>query len=163
VESGVAKLLDTLLEGGPGGIPWGVCSSGATGPSSVIAAGATLNTLPGHSSVYTVEAVVREGDPMTLSIKGSPGEFVWLVVGFGDLPMMLPMPGFQGVFMAGLPWLPIPLGTVPAGGTLNLPSSTPELPAGLDFVGLTTQVILGTSGSWVLGSPRMTWVLDSAF
>ena len=162
VESGLARLLDTTLEGGVGGPSAGLGGvDGASGPASVIDPGATLITLTGDARVYTADAVLREGDTTTLTLHGHAAEFAWLLIGFGDLPAMLPAPTWKGVFVPGLPWFPAFLGSVPAGGVLTGPVTVGTLPVGLEGLRLDTQAVMGGAGDWTLGTPRMLWLLDA--
>lgn len=161
VAAGSVRLLDCVVEGGVGGSTWGFCSDGDPGVPWKVSSAGTLQLLTESARSFDVDAVLREGGSTTLRLEGLPGDFAWLLLGLGDLPDMQASPALSGIFVPGLPWLPAFVGTVPASGNLVLPSSVGDLPAGFDLVRLSTQAVMGSQGAWVLGTPRMTWIVDA--
>lgn len=80
-----ALLHDSQLLGGPGGFPFGPGTPGMTGTPLVVVDG-VVRDLSGTSKTLELSSPVREGSPFTLTVRGKPGDLVWLAWGTEPLP-----------------------------------------------------------------------------
>ncbi|NOT29768.1 MAG: hypothetical protein HOP15_04880 [Planctomycetes bacterium] len=143
-------LQDSILEGGAGGTPTGSGLPGADGEALVILTGRT-HAVAGSSKALELSSPVREGAPVTLTVRGKPGDLVWLRLALS--PDGLAHRGLApGLF----------LGRIPAGGVLVLTLSAPNLPAGREGLVFFCQATVRDTDSqrFVASSPSALVLLD---
>lgn len=112
-----ARLQDSILQGGEGGVPFGPGLPGEDGEALVITSGVT-HAVAGSSKALELSSPVREGSPVTMTIRGKQGDLVWLRCALRPDRLAI---------RSQTSWF---LGKIPAGGVLVLTPSAPELPAG---------------------------------
>ena len=159
-----AVLMDNVTTGGFGGqgglgfyFPSG--NPGAMGQGEFLLTNATSTELSGTARVFGAPTVVREGDPVTLSVQGAPGDSVYL--------LQSPAPGyhlsipFQGVvLLGGLPSLK-QAGVIPSNGTLQRSFPASDLGPGVQ-AGLTRmQMWLSGPSGITLTNPVALTILDA--
>jgi len=124
----------------------------------------TLVDYEGTSRRLLTSSPAREGEDLTVSINGEPGDQVSLLVGL--LPAHLPLPKFSGALYLDPSTMlgPLPLVTLPESAVL-VPLTIPELGPGLDVVPLELQLfVTDASGEVsVLSGPGQAVLLDAAF
>jgi hypothetical protein len=159
----VLRTVGSTLEGGAGGLGFSFCGPGNPGlPTEVLGGFADLDLA---AAVFRFEAapVAREGGAIDFTLTGTPGEPVILMFGFAPQPIWLavikaPLLPEVATFVA------IPLGNLPASGTLSLPAVVPELGPGIQFVRWFAQVLAPSTIEGPLGGyGQAQTLLDSAF
>ncbi len=158
----LVRVRDTQLAGGQGGVVAAGCAGavGADGLETEVTAG-TIAALAGAARSLTTNSFVVEGDDVTLSFRGEPGDTVTLLTSASLGPSLFFAPSQTTLHLA-LPFLTIPLTTVPASGTLEIAAPVPLLPGGLDFVTVPVQALFFTSPSERFTSGPSAIVLYSA-
>lgn len=154
-----AQLLDNALSGGAAGkSAFGV--PGEPGEPQMLA-GPTLLYAGSSHALLTTKVPIREGEAFTLSLTGAPGDVASLVASLA--PGKVPQKSLGGVLTLGLPLLlgPLPLGAIPASGTLEIPVVLPELGPGLEAVPLFLQGLVAESELTRLASPLTLVLLDA--
>ncbi len=116
-----AWIQDSILLGGAGGMPYGSGLPGADGEALVVTSGA-LHSRAGPSKTLEVPSPVRAGDLITFTVRGEPGDLVWLHLARKPLHLKAQRSPMDGHF----------LGRIPAGGELVSSPFVPRLPAGLE-------------------------------
>jgi hypothetical protein len=107
--------------------------------------------------------LVREHQPAALLATGQPGDVVFVLAGSSVL-LGKALNGPEGALIFDLKQLPAPLalGTIPAGGSLALSFTLPDLPPGLDGLRLFVQgIFLGAEGATLGGASAMAWISDA--
>jgi hypothetical protein len=125
---------------------------------------ATVHRL--HSAIHTLEltAPTREGESVTVSLHGEPGDmaFLWS----SPDPAWLLLPTHEGVLLVDRfapGFLVTALGTLDGSGELSLSVPVPELGQGVQDVVLTVQGVFVADGVTLLGSASTAVLLDSGF
>ncbi|MEM7202717.1 MAG: hypothetical protein AAF628_20790 [Planctomycetota bacterium] len=127
--SSTLRHVATTFVGGPGGTAPPSCAPGATGTPTQVVAG-TVEDLGGPSHALTAGGPTREGETLTLSVDGPPGDAVSLWFAARSSPALLPL--LRGPFLLDPVGLGgFVLGTIPASGTLSVAFPAPALPAGV--------------------------------
>jgi hypothetical protein len=152
--------------GGATGVYMGstACSSGSTADGApgfgVEVWSGAVQELPGTPVQLHVPSPVREQQVLTASVSGPPGLPVILLAGpeFGALSLA----AVSGPLLTGIPQLVLPLGPLPASGTLTLQAAVPELGAGLQFASWTLQVVTIENGQHIAGPATSVLLLDSS-
>jgi hypothetical protein len=125
------------VSGGAGGIA--VCGPPATNGVDGPASTGVVDPVPGTRRALHAPGVVREGDSLSLLVDGVPGERVVLFLGpprsQGYAPQYFGVPHLGSVLRR------LPLGTIPASGTLAASLPVPELGAGVESAPTTFQAL----------------------
>lgn len=157
----ILRLRDTTLAGGLGG----QLSDGSFGPNgqlTAISAG-LLQNLSFTARQATLTALVREGQPATLTVSGPAGQAAGLLLAIELSYAQLS--GSKGVSLLAPPFLgPIALGTIPGPGTLqlSLPIAAGAL-QGLDGLRIDVQAFTAGSEGLILSNLTSTVIVDPAF
>ena len=158
----VSVLLDNTLAGGLGGpAGWFGMHNGLPGQPLV---GSGAVQLPGRARKSKLNGVVREQQLLGTTFQGLPGDQVWLL-GAPTARFYLSL-AYNGVFLAKLsPFLTfVPLGTIPASGTLTVQRGVGELGAGINDRLTHTQALFVDAGGvpWLADAQPLV-VLDSSY
>ncbi|QDU65689.1 hypothetical protein [Engelhardtia mirabilis] len=157
-------LLDTAIAGGAGGAAGGSsCSAGNPGAATSIEVGsppADLGlTWPARH--YDIPSPIRSGQVGLLELTATPGELAWAIFSVDTAP--IPFPAFKGSLALAGPLIFAYAGQVPAGGTLAVPVNI-NLPPGVPYALAYEQgLFFSLEDEFVLGTPRLGWVLASTF
>lgn len=129
-------------------------------PNIEVAGASSATLLPGRALLLDVASSKVEGDSVQARITGEPGTAMLLLAGNAATPAVLP--GIAGELLVGPPLFAVPLGALPASGTLDVAGTLGPLPAGVDAASIALQIAgAGASGAgW--SSPRLLVVLDAA-
>lgn len=154
--------------GGGGGCAWCPplpqpppgCSGGSGGTPAAIA-GAVVQ-LPGSGPRLTTSGLVREGNPLSLSVSGTPGDVVSLVISPRTRhELFLPL---GGTLHYGTGTRRLALGQIPGTGVLDATLPVGSLAAGVDALQRHLQVLTRpVGGASSLGSPAVLTILDQQF
>ncbi|HEX5011279.1 MAG TPA: hypothetical protein VFY71_12850 [Planctomycetota bacterium] len=158
-------LRGVTAAGGAAGVYVGStdCSSGSTADGApgfgVQVSSGAVQELSGTPIQLHVASPVREQQVLTASVSGPAGLPVILLASptFGKLSLV----AVSGPLLTGIPQLVLPLGPLPASGTLSLQAAVPELGAGLQFASWTLQVISIEGGQRIAGPATSLLLLDS--
>ena len=157
-----ALHASTFVGGESGAFP--PCGTAGT-PGAPILNSGTLHSNPTSALELTTPTVAREGQTITLTIEGVPGDQVNLAAGlqtaFRELMdgVLLVRPG-----PSSLSPLRGHLGTIGPSGIFTVPYTLPQLPAGTGALNLWFQALARhTDGRRTLGSFSVVTVLDSAY
>ncbi len=151
-------------DGGPGGFWNPNCILPQDGQPGVPLEGVTVQSVPGLHRVLTLPVPLRESEPFTGSVAAAPGEFAALL--WSTSPDHVEVPDLPGQLLVSLgpPVHLRLLGFVPAGGTLDVPTSLPELGPGVESLRLFLQPLVQDAGGALhLGQPITLVGLDAAF
>ncbi len=170
------------LPGGPGGNglhnPWAaeifylesVFTPGVQGAGYVVPGGTPALPIAGSATAWSGSAksigflkLLREGQATPLGVGGEPGESV--LVFASVLTQGLLSEKAKGTFTPGLNALlgPFALGVVPAAGQVNVNVVMPDLPPGVEGVGLYLQAVLVGPSTVTLSSWGHLTLLDASF
>ena len=160
---------DTFVAGHGGG--GGQVSTGGAQPGEDGADGHDILLLAGgsstelHSTVRSLQASSpqREGQTVTLTVKGEPGDLVaaWIAPA-AEWQLLAAHFGVLLIDRSGAS-AALPLGVLPASGTLQAGFEVPELPPGIDDVTLFVQGLFASQGQARLGSASVVVLLDAGF
>lgn len=130
-------------------------------PNVTIAGASAVTSLTGHPLLVDVAAIQVEGGSVHARITGEPGTRTVLLAGPAAIPASLP--GVAGELLVAAPMLVVPLGSMPANGTLAVDGMLRSMPAGVEAASFTLQTagIATTGAAW--SNPRLLVVLDAAF
>ncbi|MEM7305381.1 MAG: hypothetical protein AAF682_01860 [Planctomycetota bacterium] len=167
VASGFAFSSGTALEAGILGT-FGASQSGETSQSIVLdspgafdVTGGTQTVIPGTARSFQATAVAREGESITMTWEGVPGELA--ILNLSGSPGGVFFAPFNGSGVLGLPLLLVDgIGSIPAGGSLSVDIPVPELGAGVEglvFYAQGSFADLGT-GAIHLGGGSVIALLD---
>lgn len=154
-----ARALDSSITAGPSGDPAAGCGTVPTSPDVVAGAGSFVQ-LSGHSNTLSSSAPAREGQTVTLTLEGVPGEAAFLLL--AAAPADIALSKLQSVLLVD-PAAPLLvfLGQLPASGLLGfsggVPAVIPSL-AWLPVYGQGLTVAPGDTGR--LGAPTTLVLLD---
>jgi len=154
-----AQLLDNEFFGGAAGkSSFGV--PGDPGEPFVLA-GPVIEFDGSAHALLSSKVAVREGETFTLSVSGAPGDLASLVASLA--PGKVPLKSLGGVLTLELPLLlaPLPIGAIPASGTLEIPVTLPELGPGAEAVPLFLQGVVAEAVETRLASPLTLVLLDA--
>jgi hypothetical protein len=158
----VTRLAATIT-GGPGGACPPCGTSGASGPPLV--GSGTLVSNPTSAVALNLPTVAREGETITLTVTGVPGDAVSIVAGLRTTfletsdGVLIVQPG--PVYVSPLRG---PLGTIGASGIFATTFHVPTLPAGVGALNLWFQALARHSdGKRTFGSFAVVTVLDSIY
>lgn len=145
--------MGTSVEGGPG-TPAGDAQL-LDGRSSVLA-------LPGAALALSSVSPVREGEALSLTLQGPPGQPVWLALSIA--PGWQPTGNGHFVLAVGAPVQLVPLGSIGPDGVLSLSATVPSLGASLQALEVFLQVLHVEAGSGlkVCGPATVVTLLDAA-
>ena len=150
IVTGVVHSLDNLLVGGPGACGFLCQNNGANGLPFFQGAG-TFVPWPGTARKVEAALTLHDETSNLVSIEGEPSDKVW-VVG-STRPALLPVPFLSGWWLVPLPArMPLlPLGTVPASGSLFTELPTAPVDSGLGGrVDIHQLYVIDTLGaSWI--------------
>lgn len=136
--SGAVYRLDTTLAGGAQGFDGLGSPSGVPGVP-VVQLGGSLLPVPGKARSLTVESPLLGGQGGSIEVGGLPGDSAFLLVSL--LPIQTLVPAYSGNLLVGGASFLVPLGTIPASGSLSASFSAPSLGAGTQFAGAYVQVV----------------------
>ncbi len=162
------NVLGTVLQSGAGGLggsnancgsgPGGGGGPGAAGPASTN----PLNSIAGTPLQLVAPTRVRAAQPLPITVTGNPGDVVLLGRSFQT--RWLPAYAMKGVLLTGPSGRRVPLGVIPATGTVSLSVPTGLLPVGVLVQQWYLQVFARDPfGALQVGAPFVTTVLDPAF
>lgn len=158
----VVELLDTSLLFGLGGDGAGVCSDGADGTPSFVAAGSTLVETAGVARSLSSTTPVREGETTDLVFAGAEDDFVFGVASTSALGLALP--GYHGPLAVGVPFNLVTVGSLPVSGEVTISLTMDPLPVGWDHLVRYLQALHVTPGlEAFLSAPTALVVLDDSF
>jgi hypothetical protein len=162
VNGSSAVLLDDIRQGGFGG-PAGNGPESFGGYDGVAESGSTFTHLAGASKHMVSPTPVRENSSFQMTFTGASGERVALVVADeADHVLNLPWKGVMLV-KAMHPLLSIPVGTIPAGGTLSVPWTALDL-GGLPSKLLHVQPVFSDSqGHHTIGNASSVVILSHLY
>jgi hypothetical protein len=146
--------LQCTFAGGPG-FPNGA-------PTVVIGAG-SVTILPDVARHFSITSPVREGQALTITAGGVPGEIAWFLFAPSPAtPIALLLP-FEGSLALPAGASSFALGMIPGGGTLSTPPIVvPNLPAALQSATIWCQSLDFGSPHAVLGPTSALVLLDAA-
>lgn len=151
---------NVLIGGAPGAN--GLQGFGSPGVQQWIEAG-SVTSLGAPWRSMSASSPAREGDLSAVAITATPGDqaFLWASLN----PSHLPLIGKQGVFLLGLPALltQLPLGAVPAAGSLSTPLLIPELGPGIEGISVHLQLVVIGDSTALIGPLSTLTLIDSAF
>ncbi|MBK7878129.1 MAG: hypothetical protein IPJ77_20920 [Planctomycetes bacterium] len=169
-----AQLLACSLAAGAGGLPnSGPCACGIGGnfcfpgfPAG--SAGATsvgpVNLLGGNARQLTATSVAREGQTVTLTFTGQPGDRVEMLR--GERPGFQYLVAARGVVLVQRtrPQRVLQVGTIGASGVLTQTFPVSELGAGVESrLAWYQAAMIDGAGQTTLSSPACVVLLDAAF
>ena len=156
----MARLIDCTILGGSGAV--GACGqpAGSDAPAVVDASGGAA-FFPGSARTGSVQSPVLSGTPATLTFDGLGGDLVFLVAS-PILGGAVPILSGPIALHVGVPFLLLPLGTVPASGSLTVPLSAPSLPPGVESAHWFLQSAGLAGGMTFDAGPSILTVLDPA-
>jgi len=163
-DSIVRRQQTTLVAGagGPGGTG---CRDGEAGAPLLLGTPRTPPPidLPGSARVVRGSSPVREGETLTITLEGGPGDTVLLLWSLEQGYELLP--GLNGVLLLGAPISVVPATFVlPPSGVLPLSATVPELGGGVEGVPLFVSAgFVDAAGTRLLGSGTAVLLLDAAF
>lgn len=129
------------LSGGAGGAS--ACGSGgAAGPGLALLDG-IHTSVSGPVATLVATSPVRENDTVTVTVTGTPGDGVVLLVAANSRQ--------------------IDLGTIPASGTIVATFSAGTVPSPLEYVNVYLQALVTSGGTTITGPGSAVSVLDSQF
>ena len=164
VELGAASFgsfAACVSNGGAGGAPTGGCGAPGAAGSDFVDAGGSHVLHPGPPRTLAFESPLREGQFSVVTVTGTPGELVILLV--SSQPGHFEHPAVIGPVLVALPASSIPLGAIPAGGSTSVGFTVQELGAGVESALVFLQpVLIGASGSIAVGTPAPLVLLDAA-
>jgi hypothetical protein len=156
-----ARIVASLVTGGPGGTPY---PSGPTEPDGQAFVGpGTVRARSGGAKELELTSPAREGQTIDLVLRGRPGDQAW-VWAAGTPSRGLALSGVRGEFLlpsnAALVWQ----ATLPASGSAQLSFPAPTLPTGIEgAVYFVQAAVLDVDVSrFVLSTPSAVVVLDSS-
>lgn len=162
-------VLDCVAQGGAGGsggsggqcCPQTTWPNGANGTPGAAEQGAVTH-LAGAGTTLVAPSAVRVGNPVALSVLGTPGDTIFLAV--SSQTRFAFDPFYSGVFLFGPAARRSSFGLVPGSGVLNVSIPVGTLPSGAQSAVRYLQVLArDPSGQLRLGSPAILTVLDPAF
>ena len=146
------RLLQTSTAGGSG-TPAGAAQS-VDGSSVVLGLTGVAHALPSVSPV-------REGELVSVTVQGAPGDLVWLALSLS--PGWTPVFGGQHVLTVGSPLQLFALGPLGPGGQLTLSSTAPSLGALESLELILQELSVGTGGAKAAGPTTVITLLDASF
>jgi len=156
------ELVDTGLFFGLGGDGSGVCSDGADGAPSFVAASSTLVSTAGVARSLSSTTPVREGEMTDIVFTGAEDDFVFGVASTSALGLALP--GYHGPLLVGVPFNLVTVGVLPPSGEVTLTLTMDPLPGGWDYLVRYLQALHVTPGlEAFLSAPTALVVLDDSF
>ena len=157
--SGLSALFSESVERDCSFTPGALVVPGVAGLPVWPAPGA-VSSYPALPRGFSVSGPLQEGDAGTLSIDGTPGDLVTLLVapdaGF------LPLSGKQGVLLLAPPLLLVPLGAIGPSGNLAIGFTTPNLPISLLGVTLPLQLVVQSADGLTLETGSTFVWLDNS-
>ena len=148
--------------GGPGSY-YGCSSPQYQGDDGVAIqhADGVVGSLPGDARSFSVPSPLREGQSTTMTVTGTPGEAILLLVSAGQDAAYTP--GFSGVVLTAAPIVFLDGGSVPGSGTASLPLNFTSLASPAEGVQVYVQaLLLGGAGIFLASGGALT-LLDGAF
>ena len=118
--------------------------------------------LPGPARSYHADATVREGQPLSLTVDGEPGDFVFVFA--SKTPLSSTLPIYSGALMMAPSNAPLFLGALPPSGTLQTSVTMPQLPPGVEGSVFYSQAVFfeEVGGTPILGPASMVVLLDGS-
>lgn len=160
VTTGLVRLVGAqVFPGMPGTDPLGCPQIGVAG-EALVATGGTIQTIPVTPRTLEVPEWAAEGQPVTLTFHGIPGEPVWLFA--SATPAFVWLPGLSSTLLVTSPVV-VPLGTVLGSGKLPVTVTVPNgtVPAGCAAIALFAQAAaLPASGGTVLSNVSVLTLFD---
>jgi hypothetical protein len=152
-------LLDTQLQGGPGGCGLDLfCGCGPTGPPS-LEAGGSIDLLSGYGRDYTLSSPVDGGQTFQLNFSGVSGDLVFSLVSLAQAPTF--QPALSGTLVLPIPPLIVAHGQVdPITGILpSVAIPAPGLPPGIGLTVYAQGAAVTAVGSAVVCAPSVLSIL----
>lgn len=161
VNSGSLTRLDVVITGGVAGIDPVTCPQvGVPGVDIELVSG-TANTINDVARSLAVSSPAHEGQLVTTTVTGKPGEDAILLLAFA--PGGNFAPALKGVLIGGGPLSAIVLGPLPPTGVLAFQVTIPVggLSAGVEGIDLYEQVLVaGAAGNGLLSSPSVVAIVQ---
>ncbi len=158
--SPVIVLHSSLVAGGTGGDGTLACPDTRNDGLPLFPVSEPKQELEGAYFALLAPALVREGDPLVLSLGGPPGALALLLV--GSQPLVLLAPAKSGALLV-VPQAILASAAVPASGVLNLDETVPGLPAGVEGLPVLLQSAFIAPTGAALGDASLVLLLDDAF
>jgi hypothetical protein len=155
-----AHLLDNEYEGGAAGMSaFGV--PGSPGVGQMLQGPGLFFAGSAHPLVAS-PAAVREGESLSLSFSGAPGDVAMLMLHV--TPNVFVLNNFGGALLLDLPLLlgPLTFGAIPASGTLSASVPIPELGPGIDALPVLLQALVNEAAGLRLGGAAAIVMLDGS-
>jgi len=156
----IARLAGTLPLGGDAGGAT-ICGQTSSPGLGIHTLGGSVMFLSGVPGTLTAAGPTREGESLTVDVRGKAGDLAWVVLS--------PMPGGkffygakEGELLLGPPFIAVTLGPLPAGGALALSAHVPELGPGVEGLAAFAQVVTCGAGC-VMGTGSALVLLDAGF
>lgn len=157
----IGRFVDCSFTTGLGG-DGGTSPDGAPGQPIATLHGANASQLDGPARSFESSSPAHAGASTTLTFTAPAGELVFTAAAIGAHPIYVN--ALAGTLVPTLPFLFTPIGTMPAGGELELTIPLPPLPAGFGALQIVHQAVYGTTtGEGRLGSPSTLVLLDPAY
>jgi len=136
-----------------GGMPAGAAGSASTNPVTVLS-GAPLR--------ISANSIVRAGQPLSLTLQGTPGDVA--LVGQSFEARWLPVFASSGVLLVGPSGRRVPVGTFPASGALTIAVPTSLTPVGAQSTSWYLQAFaLDSLGTLRVGDGAVVTIVDPMF
>lgn len=150
---GAVTTLQCTFAGGPG-FP--------NGAPTVVGGAGSLTIIPDVARHFSITSPVREGQALTITAGGVPGEIAWFLFAPSPGPIKLLLP-FEGSLVLPAGSSAFAIGMIPGGGSLTTPPIVvPNLPAALQGTIVWCQSLLFGSPHAVIGPASALVLLDAA-
>jgi hypothetical protein len=159
----VMRLQDVALAAGTGGVGGAGCNDGVAGvPIEVVLGGNPTTPIAGPYRALSANSPVREGETLTISFAGEPGDAAFLLYAFAQEHAFIP--NFSGAsLLDNFILFPIPF-VLLGSGTFDLPVVVPELGPGTESISVFLgSFFVATDSAKFLGSSSAVLLLDDAF
>jgi hypothetical protein len=158
-----AVLVGTTSQGGSGGAAFGACAAGPGGAATWLVGG-SVTTLPGSAHSAQFSSPIREGQAITGTVHGVPGELAVLAVAptLHTGTLLLPL---AGVALLGGPISVLGVGQVPASGVIAIAGTAGPLSGGNEGATIAAQpaFVDPIALTAALGAPASLTLLAAGF
>lgn len=157
---GTVRVLDSVIEVGPSGVPISGCPPIGPGLATKVDAG-VLSYLPGTGNEVTMTSPHREGETLSLDVNGVPGHLTAVLISQNTSSPFLP--GVGSTLHVGQPFATVVLGVIPPGGSFSLLPVVPAAIPSLDWTAYFVQAMTcdPVTSQCRLGIPSAAALLDA--
>lgn len=156
----LVRAIDCEFGVGLPGQPALPCGSAVAGLPAVVSAGSLL-TSSSAAPTLTDSSPTREGQTISFSVQGVPGDLISFLIAPQSNSVYLP--AGVGPLLVSVPFSAFVFGSVPPGGTLSANLTIAELGPGIDSVSVFAQVLACGGAGCRLGGGGTIVLLDSSF